>query len=292
MVYKPMEIKGLQSVEASGKEGNADLSFEGVQAAFDDLKRRLQKGGISRQSFIEEIKKLRLKDAQGRFWTIGLQTGKWYYFDDKDWIQADPPSQKEKMICVFCGFENKLEAETCARCGGVKGEEPSVCPTCGGPLEKPFQTCPRCKAEPEEFPAPGSIRLEEEIETHLLVVRGLNPLSALLTFGLLGAFFGILLGAFAGATGAFSESLAFLPSGLAEQQGKLMGAVFLGLLGGAAGFVLVGAVSFLLAIVLNFIMTVTGGLKLDIGQKPVEFEAPKKDTVDSQDTGLGFNLRD
>ena len=290
-----MEIKGLRGEEVSGKELNSDLSFEGVQAAFDDLKKRLQKGEISRQSFIEEIKKLRLKDAQGRFWTIGLQTGKWYYFDDKDWVQADPPSQKEKMICVFCGFENKLEAETCARCGGVKGEEPSVCPTCGGPLEKPFQTCPRCKAEPEEFPSPGSIHLEEEIETRRLLIRGLKPLSALLTFGLMGAFFGILLGAFAGATGAFSDSLAFLPLGLAEQQGKLMGAVFLGLLGGVSGFVLVGAISFLLAIVLNFILTVSGGLTLDIGEKPVEIEAPKsskKDTVDSQDTGFGFNLRD
>jgi hypothetical protein len=291
-----MEIKGLQASEPVGKDGNVEMTFDQVQAAFDELKKRLQKGEISRQSFIEEIKKLRLKDDQGRFWTIGLQTGKWYYFDGKDWLQADPPNQKEKMICVFCGFENKLEAEVCARCGGIKGEEPSVCLTCGGPLQKPFQTCPRCKPEPEEFLAPGSIHLEEAVEEKTLILRGLRPLSALISFGLLGVFFGVLLGAFAGATGAFSDSLGFLPAGLAEQQGKLMGAIFLGLLGGAAGFLFFGAVAVILAVVFNFILNMTGGLKLDIGQKPFdarpEPNPEKNDKVDSQDTGFGFNLKD
>ncbi len=307
-----MEIKGLQAADPAGKEAETELTFDGVQSAFDQLKKRLQNGEISRQSFIEDIKKLRLKDDQGRFWTIGLQTGKWYYFDGKDWLQAEPPGQKEKMICVFCGFENKLEAEVCARCGGIKGEEPNVCPTCGGPLQKPFQTCPRCKPEPEDFPAPGSIHLEDAVREDELVLRAVRPLSALLAIGLLGAFFGILLGAFAGATGVFSDSLGFLPPGLAEQQGKLLGAIFLGLLGGAAGFLFFGAISFILAAVFNFILNLTGGLKMEVGGKPIPVESRgereaeskarpekkskvkpgKKDTVDSQDTGFGFNLKD
>ncbi|MBN1940486.1 MAG: hypothetical protein JW843_12935, partial [Candidatus Aminicenantes bacterium] len=216
-----MEIKGLQASDQPVNETKADLTFDNVQTAFDELKMLLQKGEISRQSFIEEIKKLRLKDDQGRFWTIGLKTGKWYYFDGKDWLQAEPPSQKEKMICVFCGFENKLEADVCARCGGNMGEEPDVCPNCGGPLQKPYQTCPRCRPEPEDLLPPGSIHLEEAVEEGTLVIRGLSPVSALVSLGLMGAFFGILLGAFAGATGAFSASLEFLPAGLAEQQGKL-----------------------------------------------------------------------
>jgi len=290
-----MEIKGLRTPDPLGKETKPDLTFDDVQSSFDALKKQLQSGEISRQHFIEEIKKLRLKDDQGRFWTIGLQTGKWYYFDGKDWVQAEPPSQKDKMICVFCGFENKLDAEVCARCGGIKGEEPSVCPTCGGPLQKPFQTCPRCKPEPEELLAPGSIRLEEPVEEKELVIRGVRPFAALLTFGLLGAFFGILLGAFAGATGAFSDGLSFLPAGLAEQQGKLLGAIFLGFLGGAAGFLIFGAAAVLLAVVLNFILNVSGGLKLRVGQKPAAAEtekAKKPETIDAQDTGLGFNLKD
>src|SRR4030042_5639881 len=142
-----MGIKGLRDSGAGGSEAKMEMTFQGVQESFERLKKRFRNGEISKQDFIEEIKKLRLKDAHGRFWTVGLQTGKWYYFDGKDWLPGEPPSQKEKMICVFCGFENKLEAEVCARCGGVRGEEPTVCPICGGPLQKPFQTCPRCTQE-------------------------------------------------------------------------------------------------------------------------------------------------
>jgi hypothetical protein len=291
-----MEIKGLQASDPAATEADAELTFDGVQAAFDDLKKRLQNGEISRQSFIEEIKKLRLKDEQGRFWTIGLKTGKWYYFDGKDWLQAEPPSQKEKMICVFCGYENKLEAEVCARCGGSMGEEPNVCPNCGGPLQGPFQTCPRCRPEPEEFLAPDSIHLEEAVEEGTLVLRGVRIASALFSLGLMGAFLGILLGAFAGATGAFSTGLGFLPAGLAELQGTLLGAIFLGLFGGLAGFLLAGAASAILTVVFNFILNVTGGLRLDVGRRTAEnMPGPKpgkEEKTDSQDTGFGFNLRD
>ena len=287
-----MEIKGLRDSGAGGSEAKMEMTFQSVQASFEGLKKRFRNGEISKQNFIEEIKKLRLKDDHGRFWTIGFQTGKWYYFDGKDWLPGEPPSQKEKMICVFCGFENKLEAGVCARCGGIKGEEPTVCPICGGPLQKPFQTCPRCKQEPEELPSVKSIKLmKEEPKEGLLIVRGVRLLSILLAGGLLGALLGILLGAFAGATGILSESLTFLPSGLVEQQGKLLGAVFLGLLGGVMGFVFLGAASFLSGVVLNFVLSVTGGLKIDVGRPPAVREETPNGSVDSQDTGLGFNLR-
>jgi hypothetical protein len=288
-----MEINGLRDSGAEGSEAKMAMTFQSVQESFEGLKKRFQAGEISRQGFIDEIKKLRLKDDQGRFWTIGVQTGKWYYFDGKDRLQGEPPSQKEKMICVFCGFENKLEAEVCARCGGIKGEEPTVCPTCGGPLQKPFQTCPRCKQEPEPLLSVKSIKLiKEEPENGLLIVRGIRPLSALLAGGLLGALLGMILGAFAGATGILSENLAFLPSGLVEQQGKLLGAVFLGLLGAVMGFVFLGAASFLSAVILNFVLSITGGLKLNVGRPPAARIETPSESVDSQDTGLGFNLRD
>ncbi len=73
-----------------------DIQFKGIEQAFNDLKKKFQAGEISRQEFVEEMKKLRLKDGQGRFWMIGAQSGKWYYFEGKDWIQSEPPSQAEK----------------------------------------------------------------------------------------------------------------------------------------------------------------------------------------------------
>jgi len=287
-----MGINGLRGKDGKKKEEKKEMTFQSVQESFERLKKRFQNREISQQGFIDEIKKLCLKDDQGRFWTIGVQTGKWYYFDGKDWLHADPPGQNEKMICAFCGFENKLDAEVCARCGGIKGEEPSVCPTCGGPLQKPFQTCPRCHPEPETLESVKAIKLTETANEGLFVLRGVRLLSALIVGGLLGAFLGILLGAFAGATGAFSDYLKFLPAGLFEQQGKLLGAVFMGLLGGLAGFLLSAAVSFCSAVVVNFVLSVSGGLKLNVGHNPPVPEEKLNETIDAEDTGLGFNLKD
>jgi hypothetical protein len=126
-----------------------EKSFAQVNEEFEALKTRFQAGEIPRQEFIDEMKKLRIRDDEGRFWMIGAQTGKWYFFDGKDWIQAEPPSQQDKAaICVYCGFENKLEALACARCGGTIGEEPTKCPDCGSPLRMPFMTCPKCGTVP------------------------------------------------------------------------------------------------------------------------------------------------
>jgi len=287
-----MEINGLRGSDEPKKEEHKEMSFQSVQESFEKLKKRFQNREISRQGFIDEIKKLCLKDDQGRFWTIGVQTGKWYYFDGKDWLHADPPGQNEKMICAFCGFENKIDAEVCARCGGVRGEEPTTCPTCGGPLQKPFQTCPRCQAEPETLEAVKAIKLAETAQEGIFVWRGVRLFSALVFGGLLGAFCGILLGAFAGATGAFSENLKSLPAGLIDQQGKLLGAVFFGLLGGLAGFVFCGAASFISAAVLNFVLSMSGGLKLHFGHNPAVPEEARSEAAEAEEKELGLNLKE
>jgi hypothetical protein len=108
----------------------------------------------------------------------------------------------------------------------------------------------------------------------------------------MGAFLCALLGAFAGATGVFSDSLKFLPISLFEQQGKLLGSIFFGLLGCAAGFLLIGAASFLSAIIINFILSMIGGLKMNVGQKSAAPAGETKMSDDPQDNGLGFNLKD
>ena len=88
-----------------------DKSFSRVNDAFGTLKARFQAGEIARQEFIDEMKKLRIRDEEGRFWMIGAQTGKWYFFDGKEWIQSEPPSQAARAaICIYCGFENRIDA--------------------------------------------------------------------------------------------------------------------------------------------------------------------------------------
>jgi len=264
-------------------------TFSGVIEAFNSLKTRFQAGDISRQEFIDEMKKLRIKDDQGRFWMIGAQTGKWYYFDGKDWVQADPPSLKQKKaICVYCGFENKPEAEVCARCGGNIGEAPALCPKCGAKLQKPFMTCPQCgTGQAVEVSAPGAKPSGQKTGAPIAewkepyVLRSVQPTSMFFFGGIFGLLVGIIGGAFAGATGYFSQSLTFLPTGLANLQGKLLGGAVFGLLGGVLGFLVIGYLTFLQAVIMNFVLSLIGGLKFQV--QPVSKKRKKTRDYEESD---------
>jgi hypothetical protein len=257
-------------------------SFREIAEIFRTLKEKFQKGEISRQEFIDEMKKLRIKDDQGRFWMIGAQSGKWYYFDGKDWISAEPPSHKEKKaICVYCGFENKIDAEVCVRCGGTLGEEPRVCPACGTRLQEPFLQCPKCGPQPasqEKPAAPGGLRLEESMSRKsIFVLRTIQPSSAFLFGGVLGVCAGVIAGAFAGATAFYLSTLNFLPRALLDLQGKLLGAVIDGLLGGILGFAGLGAAAFLVAVIMNLILSACGGLRFGVNRASGKAKAEKED---------------
>jgi len=122
-----------------------------------------------------------------------------------------------------------------------------------------------------------------------VVLRAVQPRSALFFGGLLGALLGVVLGVFAGAMDDFAGGLSFLPAALADLQGKLLGAVILGLLGGVSGFVLFAAAGFLKAVLINFVLSLTGGIKLMVRRKDIAVkpESPPK----SQGDGLGFDLK-
>ena len=121
--------------------------FKKVESEFIQLRKDYQKEKITEREFKDRLKQLRLTDKNGRCWTIGAKTGKWYYYDGNDWVEADPPTlQQGKAICIYCGFENDTKGESCDYCGGnlVKGE--FQCPKCGCELVSPTQDCPDCEA--------------------------------------------------------------------------------------------------------------------------------------------------
>lgn len=236
--------------------------FRDVEEEVTQLKKEFHLGKISRQEFIERLKKLRLKDSEGRFWMIGAQSGKWYYFDGKNWVQSHPPSLKEgKAICIYCGFENRLEAEVCARCGENLEEKKDYCPKCGEKLEEPFMVCPYCSKESKASEEIKEDASESDKRAHF-VFRSLSPFSFLLFLGVAGIFVGILLGAFAGATDFFYKIATIMPSFFHELQGTVIGGILYAVLGGVLGFVVFGVFGFCLALFINFISYFVGGIKV------------------------------
>jgi hypothetical protein len=219
--------------------------FREAEATFSLLREKFKEKRISPQEFADSLKQLRIKDDEGRFWVIGAQSGKWYAFENGEWIEAKPPSQLEKKaICIACGFENDLEAESCARCGSRSDETvpEGVLETAG--------TDGAAAAEP--IPAgPDPV----------LTVRSLDVMSFLWFFGVLGLFAGMLLGLLAGVTGLFAGFIARLPVFFVEHRGDLLGGLACSFIGGIVGFASGAAVGAATAAVSNGILSLVGGLR-------------------------------
>ncbi len=239
--------------------------FRGVKADFDRMTIRFRGGEISRREYIEGLKQMRFKDEEGRFWMIGAQTGKWYYFDGTDWIQSSLPSLGEKRaICIYCGYENDLESEACAGCGGrVAPADAGFCPGCGSPLDPETGACPSCPAPTApEAGGPAGAAPSRPGAGGDYVVRSVHPLSYLLFWGGMGIVAGVLSGLLAGATSFVPGISDALPAFFKDMQGKLLGGMIYAGLGGVAGFALFGAAGFLVALLANVILSFTGGVRM------------------------------
>lgn len=263
-----------------------DDQFKNVKKEFEKLRDDFKRKILSEPDFKKKLKELRLQDQDGRFWTIGAQTGKWYYFDGEDWIESKPPSlQDKRAICVHCGFENDLENEACAYCGESLAEstkqetdEEFVCPNCGRKLDKYSFFCPDCDKEEEEdektwepieefddkMPVDEEMASDVEPKKEEQVLRSVHPFSLALFFGSLGLLLGIIMGAFAGAADFLPGVGRVLPLFMRELNGSLIGGLFYGIFGGIFGFLALSLVGFLIAVLSNVIFSFTGGIKLHV----------------------------
>lgn len=238
--------------------------FKEVEDKLQGLKDRLRRREISQTEFVEGLKRLRLTDGEGRFWTIGAKTGKWYYYDGAQWVESLPPAFSDnKAICIYCGFENSLDAESCARCGSGLGGSDAFCPVCGFRLDDASSACPRCSTQPPErfedtarMPAAPS---EEEGAAY--VFRSVSPVSFMVYAGVLGVFLGVLAGVLTGATASFPDFVSRLPQFLADLQGKMLGALIYAVLGAVLGFLAVGGAGLAAALLLNLASYFVGGFR-------------------------------
>jgi hypothetical protein len=225
--------------------------FREVEETFALLRDKFNDRRISEREYVDGLKQLRIKDEEGRFWMIGARTGKWYTSDGGEWVEAKPPSQRDKKaICIACGFENDLEAESCARCGSRGDDDINEAAAAGA---GPAAAAADLTALPGAVPAAGAGEI---------VVRSFHPPSFFWFFGVLGLFAGILFGLLAGVTGLFPAFVAGLPQSFVDMQGNLVGGVVYSLVGGLIGFAAGGAAGYLGAVVSNGVLSLVGGLKI------------------------------
>lgn len=54
------------------------------------LRGQFDTGRITQEQFDEKLRALMRQDAQGRYWMLGADSGKWYQYDGSQWVLGDP----------------------------------------------------------------------------------------------------------------------------------------------------------------------------------------------------------
>jgi len=86
------------------------MRVEGIQDLFRELKAEAEAGTITEEEFEVRVRKLLFRDDEGRYWTIGAQTEKWYRYESGEWVQDSPPSTLEPAEEEESAPQEKAEA--------------------------------------------------------------------------------------------------------------------------------------------------------------------------------------
>ena len=66
------------------------MTIKELEEAYQQLHERMLRGELDEASFKAEVERLRFEDEQGQQWKLGWYTGKWYRYDEGQWVQDQP----------------------------------------------------------------------------------------------------------------------------------------------------------------------------------------------------------
>ncbi len=75
----------------------SDDRFQKTEDQYFLLKGQLAAKRITQEQFEAALKALMFQDAQGRYWMIGADTGKWYVHDGQNWVEQNPSTTASAM---------------------------------------------------------------------------------------------------------------------------------------------------------------------------------------------------
>lgn len=89
-IQTPPPSLGMPEIKTSAPApSNADV-YKKAEDEYFRLKGRLSAGRLTEEQFRAAVKDLMQQDAQGRYWMLGVDTGKWYFHDGQTWIEGQP----------------------------------------------------------------------------------------------------------------------------------------------------------------------------------------------------------
>jgi TolB protein len=68
------------------------MDFQQVEAEYRKLKAQFDAGQLSEEELRSRVTQFVVEDDLGRWWSIGYETGQWYYHDGENWTPGTPPA--------------------------------------------------------------------------------------------------------------------------------------------------------------------------------------------------------
>jgi ribosomal protein L40E len=89
--------------EAEAPQGLTPI--KAVEAAVQTTKAAYERGRMSTTEAQRLLTGQYITDEKGRFWTIGVRSGQWYYFEDRQWRKAEQPPALDSLLRVEVGAQ-------------------------------------------------------------------------------------------------------------------------------------------------------------------------------------------
>lgn len=121
----------------------SDNLFKQTEDEYFVLRGSAELGRITREQFEAALRDLMVEDAQGRFWVLGADSGKWFVHDGQTWVEANPHAT---------GVEGKRIATSSSVVPGRRAERPA-------PSGAPPATRPTAITEPKSPKGPGCVQI-------------------------------------------------------------------------------------------------------------------------------------
>jgi Tol biopolymer transport system component len=81
------------AVQDPALEESRAMNISELEKSYQKLHERLLRGELDEDEFKAQVEQLRFKDNRGDEWKIGWYTGKWYRYDEGQWVQGTPDDQ-------------------------------------------------------------------------------------------------------------------------------------------------------------------------------------------------------
>ncbi len=87
----PLESHHLFCEKCGAVHQQLPAKFAAAQQTYLGLKERYERGDLSESEFEAAVQKSMVQDADGVYWMLGAQSGRWYRYIGEQWVQANPP---------------------------------------------------------------------------------------------------------------------------------------------------------------------------------------------------------